>query len=797
MSLKTKYARFEDERDANGFLCASEVLVDSLHTPRPYLHLMASNHYRDYDQWGSFWDQHRGGFSCVDTVLAGKMTSHLDSNYVPTAPEPQDVREFYIYEASQAWPMFPVAGYEEDQYTEFGCRQGLDRYELCVSRNGFASELLVFIHTEFPLEFWQIKIENKSESIRDFSWFFKLRVNIDSYPPYYLVPRVVCEGVVEEDCLVFLNHDKNNKHPRSAFLASAQSMDGYDMMGEVFDGSGGRSPIPAAVRNGTCFNSLGKEPYAGLIAAAQFNANLSPGESRTWTVCFGKCPNEVAERKDYLRMVRREVLNQPEKCLGALKAIWKDKVLANAINTPDDQINRYYNVWSRYQARNQARFVRALDKIGYRDILQDIMGVIDFEAPYVRAKLAEALRYQYADGRAVRQYEKHEGAGHDLRKYHDSVVWIADTLVRYLKQTGDFNFLEENIPYLDLITLQPSDTQKGTIYDHACRSIRCLYRDTGYHGLCTIGYGDWNDSLSDIGDEKGVSVWLSCACVYAAKLMGELATYIGRNEDYREFTEIAENMTQRINDHAWDGQWYIYAINKDGQPIGSQSNSEGKIHLNVNTWALFAGIARAAGREEQVWKSIEELATPIGHRLLAPAYSQSSRASVGRIADMVPGKFENGSIYTHGEAFYLFALTCIGQSDRWLKEIYKTLPSNQDPDRATGPPHQQSNFFVGPDNAAYGTNLYNNFTGSVSWYRNGIERIIGVIPEFDGLRIAPNPPKRWDSYQVVRSFRRAKLNITFQRTGELKISMNKKILDSFIRASEFQPGKTYTIEVTF
>ena len=26
------------------------------------------------------------------------------------------------------------------------------------------------------------------------------------------------------------------------------------------------------------------------------------------------------------------------------------------------------------------------------------------------------------------------------------------------------------------------------------------------------------------------------------------------------------------------------------------------------------------------------------------------------------------------------------------------MPSNQDPDRATGPPHQQSNFFVGPDN---------------------------------------------------------------------------------------------------
>ena len=115
--LQTRYAHFCDSYDEKGFLVNSNVVVTSLHTPSPYLHLMASNHYRDEDQWGSFWDQHRGGFCCVDTVLAGRMSSHHDSNYVPTAPEPQDVREFFIYERGKAWPMFPVAGFKENEYT--------------------------------------------------------------------------------------------------------------------------------------------------------------------------------------------------------------------------------------------------------------------------------------------------------------------------------------------------------------------------------------------------------------------------------------------------------------------------------------------------------------------------------------------------------------------------------------------------------------------------------------------------------------------------------------------------------
>src|SRR5690606_5882573 len=146
---------------------------------RPCLHLITSNHYRNGGQWASFWDQHRGGFSCVDTVLGGQMTSHLDTNYVPTCPEPQDVRDFYIYENGKAWPMFPVVGYQEEQYSHFDCIQGLDTYTLISERNKLRCKLCVCVHPDLPAEIWNLTIKNMLDNERDLRWFTRIRVNID------------------------------------------------------------------------------------------------------------------------------------------------------------------------------------------------------------------------------------------------------------------------------------------------------------------------------------------------------------------------------------------------------------------------------------------------------------------------------------------------------------------------------------------------------------------------------------------------------------------------------------------
>ncbi|MFB3893321.1 MAG: GH36-type glycosyl hydrolase domain-containing protein [Phycisphaerae bacterium] len=797
-ALQGRYSTFDDAFDKEGFLTASEVVLKKMLTPRPFVHLLSTNHFGLYDQWASFWDQHGGGFSCVDSVLAGRMTSHLDTNYVPTSPELQDVRNFYIHEKGRSWPMFPVAGHEDGKYSKWSCREGMDHFELEAVREALSARLLVYVHRDLPLEVWQVTLTNRRKAPRDLSWFLRIRVNVDSFPFYYFVPRVVCEGVIEDGAMVFLNHDKGNKHPRTAFMMSSPAMDGFDMMNEIFEGGPGRAPIPAAVARGQCFNSLGLQPYAGLIAAQQFNAHLEGLQSSTWTIIYGRAPNEKDARKSFLQKVRDDVLANPEKCFAELEGTWRERVTGSAIKTPDVQIDRYYNVWSKYQLRNQSRYISALDKVGYRDIMQYMLGTTDFEPQFVKAAFTHSLRYQFPNGLAPRQYEKFAGSGHDMRLYHDMPLWIPDTLVRYVEETGDRAFLDEQVAFLDEKTLQPSATDKASVYEHACRAIRFVSGQTGYHGLCRIGYGDWNDSISGIGGEKGVSVWLSMACVYALKIMAELATWLGKDGDQKEFLDKAAALTAVINEHAWDGQWYIYAINGQGEPIGSSRSAEGKLHLNVNTWSIFSGVAAAAGREEQVWKAIEQLASPFGHILLKPSYTLASRKGVGRIADIMPGMFENGSVYTHGEAFYLFALLSAGKADDWHREVYKTLPSHAVPDISSGPPHQQSNFSVGPDHVAWGTNLFSNFTGSVGWLRRTIEKVVGVVPEFDGLRIAPQPPSAWPAYQVKRNFRGCSIFLDFKRGKEFSVLVDgKPVVGGFIPADRLPAGQSVLVEVTY
>lgn len=797
-AVQTRYSTFEDAFDKEGFVVSSEVVLKSLRIPRPFVHLLSTNHDGLYGQWASFWDQHGGGFSALDSAGAGRMTSHLDTNYVPTSPELQDVRNFYIHEHGRSWPMFPVVGYEDAKYRGWSCREGMDRQEIEAVRDGLHCRLVVFVHPKEPMEIWQVTLTNRKKAARDFSWFLRLRVNVDSFPFYYFVPRVVCEGVLEEGALVFLNHDKGNKHPRTAFMLPSEPFDGFDMMNEVFEGGPGRAPLPAAVQRGQCFNTLGLQPYAGLIAAGQYKAHLEPMAGRTWTVAYGSAPREKAARAAFFQRVKRDILANPEKPLADMDALWNRKVTSFAIKTPEPQIDRYFNIWSKYQLRNQSRYISALDKVGYRDILQYCMGSTDFQPEFVRRALAHTVRYQFPNGLGVRQYEKFQGGGHDLRLYHDSALWIPDALATYVKETGDRAFLDELVPFLDAKTLQPSETEKGSMYEHAKRAVTMVWEHTGYHGLCKIGYGDWNDSLSGIGGEKGVSVWLSCACVYAAKIMAELAAYLGKGDDVKLFADIARTMTGRVNEHAWDGQWYVYAINGQGEPIGSSRSPEGKIHLNVNTWAIFAGVAAAVpGREEQVWKGIEQLATPLGHILLKPSYTLPSRPAVGRIADIMPGMFENGSVYTHGEAFYLYALITAGKSDQWLRDLYGTLPSNLVPDISSGPPHQQSNFSIGPDDVAWGCNPFSNFTGSVGWYRRTIEHIVGVLPEFDSLRIAPMPPSSWNHYQVKKAFRGCQVFIEFKRGKEFKVLVDGVANGARIPAGKFQPGKSRLIEVTY
>ena len=771
-ALAERYSAFDDLRDAEGFLIESRLAIHNPDTPRPWLHLMVSNHNHETGIAGSFWDPTGLGFLCHDSVLAGPVTSHKDPSYVPTAPRASDVREFYLREAADGrvtmWHALPQLGREEDQYRDYTCEFGLGWVKVGAARNGIHAEVRSFVPVDDACEAWTITLTNLSAEVRRLQFFTRLNWGLETHPSYYFDPRVVSEGRVEKGlrALVALNHDKSNSLPRTGFMTSSAPFQGFDLAGEAFVGGGRARAFPRAVEEGRCRHSLGQQPYLGLVGALQYDVTLPSGESKTIHILVGRTERDPEQYRAHLVALRKRFFSPRgvEKEFARLEASWREMLDRQLIQTPDAEVDRTYNVWLRYQQHNTARLTRALDQIGYRDVLQDLMGIASFNPEYVKTHLPTVLNYQLRDGRAIRQFFRYPGtkAPNDERMYADSPAWIADTLVTYLEETGDFALLKRKVGFYDLKTHRQDNRVKKSVYEHTLLALEGLFKGRGRHGLCLIGHGDWNDAMDGLSHKgKGVSTWLSICLIFACQRMLGLARYLKDERTMKFLEKVIATMTKAVNDAAWDGDHYVFGFNDDGEVLGSDKCEEGKIHAPVNAWALFTGVAAAAGREEKLLKGLARLWSPLGLILTTPGYTQKSRALAGRICDMAPGLFENGSLYTHPHSFFIYGLTVRGRPDQAYAELKLSLPGNTFPDIATGPPHQQSNFTVGPEHPLFGTNFYSNFSGSTAWYLRTIERMVGVIADFDGLRIAPAAPSAWEEYQLRKRFRGREFTLTF------------------------------------
>jgi len=775
--LAARYSHFADIRDEEGFLADSALVVTRPDTPRPWLHLLCSAHDDVYGVMGSFWSPTGLGFLCYDSVLAGPITSHKDTSYVPTCPRSTDAREFYLREEgaggkARIWHMLPQVGRDMEDYSGYTCRFGVGWVTTEAARNQIHSRLRVFVPVHDTCEVWTITLTNRSKRSRKVKLFTRVNWGLDSHPSYYFDPRMTSMGDHLKDlrAIVALNMHKANALPRAGFMMSSAAFKGFDLSGEEFTGGGYYRPFPRAVEEGRCRNSTGLQPYMGLVGALQFDVNLPPGGSRTLHILVGRTDLDKRAYRRHLSALRRKFLSADgvEREFRAMQQAWRAKLSRVVLRTPDEEVDRTYNIWLKYQQHNTARFIRALDQVGYRDILQDILGICNFDPEYVRNFLPIVLNYQLRDGRAIRQFFKYPdtNAPNDERMYGDSPAWIADTLVTYLEETGDLALLDEQVGFYDLETHRRDNTVKKSVYEHAVIALEGLFENRGQRGLCRIGYGDWNDAMDGLSKRgEGVSTWLSAALIFAAQRMLSLARYLGDERTAALMERIISVTTKAINDNAWDGHHYVFGFNDDGVAIGSETSEEGRMHCTVNAWTLFTGVAAAAGREEKVLRAFERLWTPIGTASLDIPYTAKSRDLAGRIADMAAGQFENGAVYTHGHSFFIYALAATGRADQAYREMKLSMPGNTFPDIATGPPHQQSNFAVGPSHPHFGMNPYSNFTGSTAWYLKTMDKMVGILPDFDGLRIAPSAPSAWKEYQVRKQFRGVDYRFTFHHTS--------------------------------
>ena len=323
------------------------------------------------------------------------------------------------------------------------------------------------------------------------------------------------------------------------------------------------------------------------------------------------------------------------------------------------------------------------------------------------------------------------------------------------------------------------DGGASTLYTKMIAGIDRMLNDRGERGLPLIGHGDWNDAANAIGaGGKGESVWLGQFLYF---VIGEMLPIMARRGDSAKaelYRLRAEDLYRIVNEYCWDGEWFVRAFKDDGSPVGVKGRQEGCIWINSQTWAVIAGISDAERLNTCMDSAERLLGTEYGMMNLGPAFTNIDE-TIGIITRFRRGWKENAAVFSHAGAFNIVARAKLGRGKDAVDLYRRLLPLTKDPDKYLMEPYVFSQFSAGPSSPEeFGRGCYHWLTGTAAWmYRAMIDYILGVRPEFEGLRINPAVDPSWKHFSLRRTFRGATYQIEFSNPNGVQTGIREIRLD--------------------
>ncbi len=671
----------------------------------------------------------------------------------------------------------------------YKCIHGLG-YTIIKSETAkIASEFRIFVPKgNDPVELWSLSFENKSEKQRHLSIFvynqfqFAYKWGFNSYGDMFFRTTYFNN---ECNALIANKHPHISPHPyQTAFMTSDKNIIGFDGSRDAFIGLYNGLDEPQAVAQGNCYGSLGSSD--ATIGVTQFDLLLNPNGKESFNMILG-----VTDAVANIEPLKQKYLSHMDDFFDCLQNENKEFIGHNLYITPDKHLNRMLNIWMKHQTSYGAKWCR-WGWMGYRDIVQHGYGISSFHPERTKEILQEALYHQKSNGMALRGWNPVDEKG-----YSDSALWLVYSLISYLKETGDFDFLHENINFFD--------QGSASVLSHVEKALDFLEANKGSHHLCLIKYGDWNDSLTGIGKEgRGESVWLSMAYAEALNQMIELFDFMKDNKA-NDFRFRYGDIKDAINKNAWDGDWYVRCFDDNGRAIGSHENKEGKIFLNTQSWAIIAGIADKERTQKVIDSSNKLLRTEMGYLLLAPTFMEPD-PHIGRISYMEPGICENGTVYSHVNVWMIMALLRANRPDEAYRAFKQNAPgyinNDENSPKQQMPPYIYANGYFGPDHKNKKFQMeFTWITGSVAWFYNVLSKeMIGIKPDYDRLIIDPKIPSEWNEVNVFRIFRDKKFYIQIKRTNVASMSIilnEKEVEGAFVKISDCSENNYLEVRMPF
>jgi cellobiose phosphorylase len=259
------------------------------------------------------------------------------------------------------------------------------------------------------------------------------------------------------------------------------------------------------------------------------------------------------------------------------------------------------------------------------------------------------------------------------------------------------------------------------------------------------------------------------------------------------------DMEQAIHKHGWDGEWFLRAYDFYGKKVGSKENDEGQIFIESQGFCIMAGIGIENGRAQLALNSVEErLSTPYGIVLLNPPFTHY-HINLGEISTYPPGYKENAGIFCHNNPWIIIAETMLDNSDKAFEYYKRIAPAylEEISDLHRTEPYVYAQMIAGKDAAKPGEAKNSWLTGTAAWNFYALTQyILGIRPDYEGLRIDPKVPSWLKTFSATRIFRDSTYHIDVDNKGGNTIRCEVDGREHNGLLPYDGPGKTYQVKLT-
>ena len=799
-----------------------EYVITEAQTPYPWINYLGTE-----DFFGLISNTAGGYVFCKDAKYR-RITRYRYNN----VPLDYGGRYFYINDGGIVWnPGWKPCKTPLDAYE---CRHGLNYTRIKGCKNGVEAEVLFFVPLHTQAEVQQVTLCNNTENTKNIKlfsfveWcFWNAQTDMENFQ------RNLSVGEVEvRDNVIYHKTEYRERRNHYAYYAVNRPVAGFDTDRDAFLGQDNGFDKPQAVFDGKSSNSVahGWSPVASHCVEIE----LAPSEEQTVIFVLGYAENPANEKWDAPQVMntrraeetiaRFRTKEDVEVAFRNLSNYWNRLLNVFELHSGNEKLDRMVNIWNPYQcmitfcfSRSASFFESGIGRgMGFRDSNQDLIGFLHQIPERARERLLDIAATQFPDGGCYHQYQPLTKKGNNEigQGFNDDPMWLIFGTVHYLKETGDFSILNEQVPY------DNNENNKATLFEHLTNSFNHVVNNLGPHGLPLIGRADWNDCLnlncfSTNPDEsfqttenrtegsKAESLMIAGLFVMYGREYALLAEHVGQKAEAERAMRCVRQMMEAVRQYGWDGEWFLRAYDFYGNKIGSHENEEGKIFIESNGWCSMAGIGLDDGLVDKALDAVhEQLACEYGIVLNAPAY-RTYHVEYGEISSYPEGYKENAGIFCHNNPWIMIAETVRGRGDRAWDYYKRICPAYVEESRSElhkVEPYVYAQMIAGRDAFKPGEAKNSWLTGTAAWNYFAITQyILGIRPDYDGLLIDPCIPATWKEYKVIRHFRGAIYQIHVRnRDGQMKgvkaIYMDGRKLDGQL-VPVVPAGKTCQVDV--